>query len=362
MAQYYYYDTNGAKFGPVTGKDITSLAALGLITPETVVEQPDGTAFTAQKVKGLTFATPVTQVSSPQTPPPDGYFYTDDFGQKCGPVNQQQLREMASQGLITPETLLQTVSGHTGLAGQIKGLFPDGFTPFVPQVFTPQVSVLQRTPPASNPYKPRVSFNTNDGIGYFDVLKKYVTFSGRARRREYWSFVLINILIQIAIIGIGVGLGVGGGGTKENALAIVGIFNLLANIFSLATFLPTLAVLARRLHDIGHSGWMFFIGFIPLVGPLIMLLFLVRDSQPGANQYGPNPKWGRNTLQGQFGNMYAPQRSSALVITIICVCIGVLLILPMLIALLLPAVQAAREADAMCQSRKTDCSGTPQLP
>jgi uncharacterized membrane protein YhaH (DUF805 family) len=109
---------------------------------------------------------------------------------------------------------------------------------------------------------------------YIQVLKKYVVFSGRARRKEYWYFVLFNLIISLILSLIDWAIGM----------------NILATIYGLAVLLPSLGVSVRRLHDTGRSGWWIFIGLIPLVGAIILLVFFVIDSQPGENKYGPSPK------------------------------------------------------------------------
>ena len=110
---------------------------------------------------------------------------------------------------------------------------------------------------------------------YLDVLqKKYAQFEGRAHRTEFWMFFLFYILIAFA-------------------LAIVGMIGhglqYLYPLYVLAMFVPVLAVSARRLHDIGKSGWMQLVGLIPCVGAIILIIWFVEDSHPD-NQYGPNPK------------------------------------------------------------------------
>ncbi len=75
----------------------------------------------------------------------------------------------------------------------------------------------------------------------------------------------------------------------EDAYALVGVF-IVMMIYLLVILIPSLALCVRRLHDTGKSGWFFFISFIPLVGAILLLVFLATDSQPGPNQYGPNPK------------------------------------------------------------------------
>ena len=116
---------------------------------------------------------------------------------------------------------------------------------------------------------------------YLSALKKYAVFTGRARRREYWFFQLINGLILIALIFVE---------HKPGTVSLRPSLGFLSGLFVLAMFLPSLGVLVRRLHDTGRSGWWFLIGLIPLVGPIILLVFTLLDSQPGTNQYGPNPK------------------------------------------------------------------------
>lgn len=112
---------------------------------------------------------------------------------------------------------------------------------------------------------------------YLSVLKKYATFSGRARRKEYWMFTLVNFLI-LAVV---------------NILATVlnlPILLTLGSIYSLAVFIPSLAVCVRRLHDIGKCGWWVLIVLIPVIGAIWLIIMFCTDSMYGENQYGPNPK------------------------------------------------------------------------
>lgn len=116
---------------------------------------------------------------------------------------------------------------------------------------------------------------------YIQVLKKYAVFSGRSRRKEYWFFVLFNILISIGLSFVDGMLG------TVNAETGTGI---LGGIYSLAVLIPSIAVLVRRLHDTDRSGWWALIGLIPIIGWIVLLVFVLLDSHPGQNQYGPNPK------------------------------------------------------------------------
>jgi uncharacterized membrane protein YhaH (DUF805 family) len=110
---------------------------------------------------------------------------------------------------------------------------------------------------------------------YLEVLKKYAVFTGRARRKEYWMFSLINAVITILIMIIE---------------GVVGSPSILGTIYGLAVLLPAIAVSVRRLHDTDRTGWWLLIALIPIIGAIVVLVFMVLDSQEGENQYGPNPK------------------------------------------------------------------------
>ena len=110
---------------------------------------------------------------------------------------------------------------------------------------------------------------------YIGCWKKYVEFSGRARRREFWIFCLFNILAGIVACVLDGVLGTGA---------------MLNGAYSLAAFLPGLAVSIRRLHDTDRSGWWYLLAFLPIVGWIVLLVFACLDSTPGDNRFGPNPK------------------------------------------------------------------------
>jgi uncharacterized membrane protein YhaH (DUF805 family) len=116
---------------------------------------------------------------------------------------------------------------------------------------------------------------------FLAALKKYAVFEGRARRREYWFFVLFYIIIAVLLAFVDGMLGLGG--SKGGP-------GILSGVFGLAMIVPSLAVAVRRLHDIGRTGWWVLIGLVPLVGAIVLLVFALMDSQPGQNDYGPNPK------------------------------------------------------------------------
>ncbi|MBT5891933.1 MAG: DUF805 domain-containing protein [Chromatiales bacterium] len=116
---------------------------------------------------------------------------------------------------------------------------------------------------------------------YIDVLKKYAVFSGRARRKEYWMFILISTIITLVLSVIEVAASLNDPATGPG---------LISGLYSLAVFIPSIAVLVRRLHDTDRTGWLLLLLLVPLIGAIVLIVFLATDSSAGDNQYGPNPK------------------------------------------------------------------------
>ena len=115
------------------------------------------------------------------------------------------------------------------------------------------------------------------------ALSRYAVFSGRSQRAEFWFFMLFSTLIQVALMVLDEVMGW--------VFLVDGIENgVTSTIALLALLLPTLSVGARRLHDIGKSGWWQLLMFLPVVGFLVLVFFWVRDGQAGQNLYGNNPK------------------------------------------------------------------------
>ena len=126
---------------------------------------------------------------------------------------------------------------------------------------------------------------------YLNVVRNnHANLEGRARRREFWMFTLINALVMVALlILLMIGLEVPGRASTYlsiNALSIISI--VLIVVYGLATVVPSLAVSVRRLHDAGYTGWLELLEFAGL--RIVILIFHVMDSQPGSNKWGPNPK------------------------------------------------------------------------
>jgi len=116
---------------------------------------------------------------------------------------------------------------------------------------------------------------------YYVVLKNYAVFSGRATRGEFWYFTLLNMIFTILLGILDVVTG--------SYLTGSGIW-FLSGGYALALFLPSIAVSIRRLHDTDRSGWWVGILMVPVIGIIVFYIFMVQNSKPGENRYGPNPK------------------------------------------------------------------------
>src|SRR5690554_1127284 len=108
---------------------------------------------------------------------------------------------------------------------------------------------------------------------FVGALKKYADFNGRAQRKEYWMYVLFYMIFYVALSIVD---------------SLIGTM-LFSSVYSLALFVPSISIAARRLHDTGRSGWWQLIALIPLIGSIVLIVFLVQDSQAD-NEYGANPK------------------------------------------------------------------------
>lgn len=115
---------------------------------------------------------------------------------------------------------------------------------------------------------------------YVGVLRKYAEFNGRARRKEYWTFVLINMGISLAL-----------GAVDGVISAVVDTdVTVFGGLYGLLVLVPSVAVTVRRLHDTDRSGWWYFIVLIPIIGAVLLIVWLATDGDSGANRFGPDPK------------------------------------------------------------------------
>lgn len=137
--------------------------------------------------------------------------------------------------------------------------------------------------------------NPVEQFGYMSAMRKYFTFSGRAPRREFWMFVLINVIgavilyfVDAALFGYNTDFSADTSGFNASG-SVNGVFG---TIWSLAHFIPGLAVSVRRLHDIGKSGWWVLIAIIPVVnfiGVFVLIYWYIKSGDENANEHGQNP-------------------------------------------------------------------------
>ena len=130
---------------------------------------------------------------------------------------------------------------------------------------------------------------------YLKVVRdNYANFNGRARRQEYWMFVLFNLLITIALAVICFGIG--------QAMDIPAITSIYV-IYALGVILPSLAVAVRRLHDIGKSGWFYLVSLIPFIGGIWLIILFATEGDKGANEYGADPKGNNDAEINEIGTI-----------------------------------------------------------
>ncbi|WEK46158.1 MAG: DUF805 domain-containing protein [Candidatus Andeanibacterium colombiense] len=123
--------------------------------------------------------------------------------------------------------------------------------------------------------------------------RRYADFSGRSRRKEYWMFALLQLIVACvfyALLFAGMPEMDAPGQIAQAPGALFYAGFILFMIFALVSFIPSLAVTVRRLHDQDKSGWWILIEFVPFVGPLILLIFMFMDGTPGPNRFGDDPK------------------------------------------------------------------------
>lgn len=114
-----------------------------------------------------------------------------------------------------------------------------------------------------------------------EPLRKYATFSGRSRRKEYWYFVLFYVILAVIVGTFDRGFGL-------RSLAYGGM-GLAGGLISLVLLLPSLGVTVRRLHDLDRSGWWLLVGLIPIIGGIVMLVWMCSRGTDGGNRFGPDP-------------------------------------------------------------------------
>jgi len=202
-------------------------------------------------------------------------YYLDGARNQQGPVSSEEIARLIRNGTIRRDTMVWSAGmpewSPAGKVGEFAPLFAQAAPP-------------RPTGPSAGGYQgqPRpaqyAQYDAARQMGFGEAIKtcfyKYATFRGRARRPEYWWWMLFNILLSIPFAIADVVIeGAGGPG-------------VLSNLVNLALFLPSLAVGVRRLHDTDRRGWWILLWIIPLVGWIIIIVFLCQRGTDGANRFG----------------------------------------------------------------------------
>lgn len=216
---------------------------------------------------------------------PQAQWYYLKGSEQSGPVGQDQIRALAASGQIDRNTLVWTQTmanwlplGETDLARQIGG-GPGQVAPAPAQWSAPT------SPAASGAARGAVGAGTADygapaaSPGFVDAIKicfsKFVTFSGRASRPEFWYFYLFYMIVLLAAVAL-----------DAYIVSTGSSFAFTSSIAALALVLPTISAVVRRLHDTDRSGWYYWMALIPLVGVIILIVFLCQPGTAGRNKYG----------------------------------------------------------------------------
>jgi uncharacterized membrane protein YhaH (DUF805 family) len=212
-------------------------------------------------------------------------------GETKGPVDDAQLQALAEAGVVN----LATPVWKTGYANWIPLSQSDfsGLARVGPPVTAGAGgAALAANQPGSGAGEYVVDDLSMWGFFTRALTQRYVQFTGRARRKEYWSYVLFWIIIFVAlsIVGAAIDFAVGNFGPDPDRPPRPIVMMIVLLLFYLGTLLPGIAITVRRLHDIGFTGWLILISFIPYVGAIALLVMMVIPTSFGPNKHGPAPK------------------------------------------------------------------------
>ena len=224
-------------------------------------------------------------------------YYLDGTRNQQGPVTPADVERLVRSGAIRRDTLVWYAGmpdwRPVGQMNEFASLFaqaappprpsaPPSPPPFAGAAPSPRAGAIAGAYPSPGAQAHAGPYGSGERMGFGGAIatcfRKYVDFSGRARRPEFWFFFLFYMLVIVGLIIIDMVLF----GPENGILP----FTWLA---ALAMFLPILAVAVRRLHDQDHSGWMVLIYLIPLIGPIIVLVLMCLQGTPGPNRFGPEP-------------------------------------------------------------------------
>ena len=152
----------------------------------------------------------------------------------------------------------------------------------------------------ANTYSPPVTQKSEGIFTYFlrAISVRYFKFTGRARRREYWGYVLFSWLVTVMAFVVDIAIMASLSGMASGSDAF--FFPIFTTLWVLYNIIPGISVTVRRLHDQDLSGWMYLLNFIPYIGWLIVLVFMFIDSRADPNKHGPSPKYGIRSTADTF--------------------------------------------------------------
>ena len=210
-------------------------------------------------------------------------FYYIENGKRNGPVHFDELIQLLKTGKIHRHTLIWCEKYDDWKKVSESGIDISFLPPTIESVVIHNENVIQQN--ISNPF-----------MHYINAFRRYADFEGRARRKEFWFFMLFHILIFILMMVFDDAIGTDLIDKIDEDMAEwipIPVFGIFSTIYYLVSLLPSLAITARRLHDTGKTGWLQTLEYIPLinlVACIILIIFYCQDSQYGENRYGFNPK------------------------------------------------------------------------
>jgi uncharacterized membrane protein YhaH (DUF805 family) len=219
-------------------------------------------------------------------------YYLDGARNQQGPVPTDEIARLIRGGTIRRDTMVWCAGmpewSPSGQVGDFAPLFaqaaPPPRPPGPPPAAFPAAPPMRRTVPNAGGHQGQVrqaqapQYNSSQSMGFGGAIKtcfsKYVEFKGRAGRPEYWWWALFNVLVSFGTAAV------------DLAIAAAGGPGVVSNLVGLALFLPSLAVGARRLHDTDRRGWWLLLWLIPLIGWIILIVFLCQRGTEGPNRFG----------------------------------------------------------------------------
>lgn len=211
-------------------------------------------------------------------------------GETRGPVDDGQLKALAEAGVVT----IATPVWKTGYSdwiplSQSDFAFKDSAAPAVTSGARGAALGAGAGYEAGD-----VEVDDQSMFRFFTraLTERYLRFTGRARRKEYWSYILFWVIafVLVLVAGVAIDFAMGNIGPHHELRPQPVATAVLMGLFYLGTLLPSLAITVRRLHDIGLSGWLILISFIPYVGAIALIVMMCLPTNFGPNKHGPAPK------------------------------------------------------------------------